>query len=388
MTDNDPNIRRHGMIKDVANTIKRQLDRHDDLEIGYTIQRLSRMNQEGIQEVFRPLDKDFADWFRRLSDKGSHMFALKDMDRVTSYLGTIWPEMSKAVDEYKDQILISILTAIADGHIDYAKREIKSLGYLEVKWPEIASINKSLSQALLPESKSSDREEGRRMLIDIMQRHLDKGKRGIYYVMYHMDEWGFNIKDWPEIADMIETRRDEIIREMLVSLVDHAHHKDAASSAMFNINRLKKIGVEWPELKSIEKSLSPAKISEDRYDDDNDDDEDEETKAYDNKWRRDLEYKEYLRALRHDMQTGYWDMVPLSLVDIDITDDSCVLPSDVVETIRSNKDELIKAMLNDMVESKYPQQFLHSIDVLNRSGIDWIELNSIRKSLSSGNQGL
>jgi hypothetical protein len=97
------------------------------------------------------------------------------------------------------------------------------------------------------------RREGRKLIIDMMRKKAEEGARGIYYVMYHMDNWGFKLDDWPEIREMIDAHKHGIMVDLLRQL--SMPGKDPEESVRFNLQRMRRIGVDWEELDTIEDSL-------------------------------------------------------------------------------------------------------------------------------------
>lgn len=237
----------------VAATMKKQLDKHMDGEIGYTIQQVGRYRLVDIQDAFKPLSADLAAWFKRIAeDNKSPGFAVKEMHRIVSHTDAIWPEMKAAIDDCKDQILPMILKLIRDGHDEQAKHYVRMLKDMEVTWRELNVITGSLLESDDPEQM---RNEGREMVIKIMKDKATESDRGIIYVLYHLDDWGLHLSEWPEISEMIDERKHYLMREILGALTKPTEMTHATEYAAFMVNRLKKIGVIWPELDVIEKSV-------------------------------------------------------------------------------------------------------------------------------------
>lgn len=244
----------------VAATMKRQLDRKQDGEIGYTIQQVSRYRIEDIQDAFKPLSSDLAQWFKRIAkDNNSPGFAIKEMHRIVTYTDMIWPEMKAAIDECKDQILPMILKLIRDKHEEEAGRYVKILRDLEITWPELRIISGSLLESTDVDDQKA---QGRQMIIDILRKKANDSSRGIFYMMYHLDDWGLNLKDWPEIRSIIDDRKEFLMREILKGLTVPTDMDNAIDYAGFMAKRMKKIGVTWPELDVIERSVSKDRIEE------------------------------------------------------------------------------------------------------------------------------
>lgn len=177
------------------------------------------------------------------------------------------------LERHKTEIIKSMLTAIAnkDPDITYSDRELGELligaKKLGVDWSELDIIEKSLGTnksinegPVDPEEKARLRDEGRKLIIDMMRKKAEDSIRGIFYVMYHMDEWGFNLSDWSEIREMIDSRKHDIIVDILKGIKMHGN--DGMESARFTISRMRRIGVDWPELAAIEKSIKHRDIDE------------------------------------------------------------------------------------------------------------------------------
>lgn len=93
----------------------------------------------------------------------------------------------------------------------------------------------------------------RQMITNILRKEIDSSNtRGIYYVMYRLDNWNLNVKDWPEVEGWINDEKTRIIRELLVNLRQGG---SGIGSTNFTIDRLHKIGIHWPELDTIKKSI-------------------------------------------------------------------------------------------------------------------------------------
>lgn len=127
-------------------------------------------------------------------------------------------------------------------------------------WPELDIIEKSFKKEYpmaypdpdsIYESPIGQKEEGRKMVLDILDR-VNKGHRGIYYVMYKMDYFNLNLKDWPEVRDWLDDKKNQLIKDLLVNMKEG---RDGQSTADFTLTRMRKIGLVWPELNIIEKSL-------------------------------------------------------------------------------------------------------------------------------------
>lgn len=469
-------------IELVRDKLKKQLDAKNDGQVIYTLQELTRTDPEEVKEILQPLAPDFAAWFKRsVIDKNSPSAGIEDLRWLFTYTD-LWPEVLDAIEECKPQLVRFLLKGIRADRHESVRQQIKQLKAVGVDWPEFKVITNSLME-------NDDLGEGMKMLSNILVGEITKKHRGEIYAMYHMDSWKLNVKDFPEVMALIEQRKADIMRGILAPFADQSvRYMDAVQSAMFNVNRMRKIGIEWPELDVIEASVSKKKIKEavarghspeetimrnfqysmlfglrymhvydrtvadmpeasriinrhkdatlkklltyfkqedpdqlnellgllrsagvkwkeldvieksfqDEYapdqlapgepfmeDDEDDTDAERENFSYGNAWRKRIEWQEYMRELRDDIQNKSWDLVPLTLVDIGMTEIEDVLPERTMQMLHANREEIIRAMLEEIKISKWPEKLLYAIAALNNVGINWPELDIMHKSLSS-----
>ena len=215
--------------------------------------------------------------------------------------------------ELKPVIIYRMLEAIKEGHESLAKDLLGDVWRLEADWPELETIDtalypddhkhireawsktykksincnnpkgfsqrahcaarrkrqaggktksKSVSEAmrkLMDTDGSADKEqlkqEARTMVIDMLRRDLaTNGDRGIYLAMYHMDDWNLHIRNWPELGEMIDDHKRQIVTELLRTIKgEYGHDTDGVRRL---VERMRKIGVDWSELRAIERSLN------------------------------------------------------------------------------------------------------------------------------------
>lgn len=98
---------------------------------------------------------------------------------------------------------------------------------------------------------AEEMKDARQMVLGILDQ-VNKGSRGIYYVMYKMDYFNLHLKDWPEVREWLDGKKDQLIRDLLANLKEG---RDGQSTADFTLTRMRKIGLDWPELNIIERSL-------------------------------------------------------------------------------------------------------------------------------------
>jgi len=218
--------------------------------------------------------------------------------------------------ELKPVIIYRMLEAIKEGHESLAKDLLGDVWRIEADWPELETIDKALYpddhkhigeawskkykksincsnpkgfsqkahcaarrkrqaggktrsksvsetvRRLMDTDGSADKErlkqEARTMVIDMLRRDLaQNGSRGIYYAMYHMDDWNLHIRNWPELGEMIDDHKRQIVSELLRTIKgEYGHDTDGVRRL---VERMRKIGVDWSELDAIARSLNADK---------------------------------------------------------------------------------------------------------------------------------
>ena len=241
-------------IQSTADRLKDDLERGDWTSANYTVQRLNQTDPQEVQAIFEPLAPLFAKMIN-----ADPMGTLNYMNRIMSYVDHAYPEVTAAYDENKTEIMQDLLKMVRSGdHGDWVRQQIYQLRNCGVDWPEFNVITRSLLESQDTTQPDQLGTEGREMVLDIFRRKLaDGGKRGIYYVMYHMDDWGLKLSDWPELAEMIQDHKREIVTELLKTVKGDFGNNTAENrtSARFTIDRLRRIGMDWPELAVISRSM-------------------------------------------------------------------------------------------------------------------------------------
>ena len=240
-------------IQSTADRLQHDLERGDWTSANYTVQRLNQTDPQEVQAIFEPLAPLFAKMIN-----ADPMGTLNYMNRIMVYVDHAYPEMIAAYDHHKTAIMQQLLKEVRSGeHQDWVRTQIQQLRNCGVDWKELNVITRSLLESQDTTQPDQLGTEGREMVLDIFRRKLaDGGKRGIYYVMYHMDDWGLKLSDWPELAEMIQDHKREIVTELLKTVKGDFGNNTAENrtSARFTIDRLRRIGMDWPELAVISRT--------------------------------------------------------------------------------------------------------------------------------------
>lgn len=284
-------------------------------------------------------------------------------------------EHSKWIEQKKDTIVTAMLRAIAlktgavFNQIEL-KQMIRGARELGVDWPELDVMERSVGKLPpLVEDEDADRAElmaqGRSAVTDIFKEKM-KWSRGIYYVLHDMELWNLKAKDFPEIAAIIDANKHAIVKEILKSLIE----KDGVEWAEMLATRLRKIGVNWPELDTVEKSLSAIAVSESISNDDT------------------ASVHQYYFSLVRDLakDNPNWDDIGWSLSRIgryNIRQD----PSVIRDSLQKYKTRLIKAILiavaNQRAINWRENELEWIIKGATRLQTGWPEIDQINRSLQS-----
>lgn len=229
----------------------------------------------------------------------------------------------------------------------------------------------------MPEAKDLH-DTTRQMIINVLRKEIDSSNvRGIYYVMYRMDNWDLNVKDWPEVGAWINHDKTRIIKELLVNLRQGG---SGIGSTDFTINRLHKIGIRWPELDTIKKSIdADTAISEDESHD--------EQNAVRNA-RRLSSKLEGVRKLLNASVTLYDGEIRSMLTDaMYIMEGLKTKYADLVTPVlEHHKDTLIKSLLIMIREKGIGYWAVWEIiSKLHNFSVSWPELRAIDKSIDAHN---
>jgi Nucleotidyltransferase domain len=133
------------LIRSVADTLKRELDSHSDINIGYTLQRLGMCDSTEVGDGLAPLAGDFADMFQRFVDRNSIGTGFETLNRLLMYTDRTYPQLTQVIDANKTEIMRYLLRLVRDNPYNGAKDQIHLLRYLGADWPEFKVITRSQS---------------------------------------------------------------------------------------------------------------------------------------------------------------------------------------------------------------------------------------------------
>lgn len=101
------------------------------------------------------------------------------------------------------------------------------------------------------ETDQSDADKGREFILQVFQNQLGKSSGSIYYMLHDFESYGFKLKDWPEIRDVLEKNKKRILTDLMTLSKD-------AEAGQYLLDRLYNIGLDWPELDVIKKHFAKS----------------------------------------------------------------------------------------------------------------------------------
>lgn len=436
-----------------------------------------------IAKTIETAKPDVIAWFNKQLSSGLYAERLIDQIFLLMDIGVRWPEITALVEQHKDTVLKALLTTLSKNANDsvvimHMRGHLEMLTRMGIRWSEIRGIWKSVSAILkhknLDEASGSDKPDWYDGFVDyigdtdITQAVRTAKYAGVdmhnsklvadelnssrsYLMRYFERCLGFSFNgfeeiaeeigllkslgvDWPELDTFWDDNRDQVIVQLLKTLA--SGDEDAAFYTWQELEALKKAGVDdWPEIRSILKSVMAAlsrprrgevaEASDDdwedrqremRYDDDSwfDARERKREAIWDkyssgvNKLSNDLsDLGDLVYQLENDGADGddvaEWleDDLPWllewftdnaqtndadSVVDfIKTLDDYKLLGKHNADRIISNvldhhRDQIIRQLLTGMANGRENGQTVNTL----RKVVDWSELGSMIKSINVG----
>lgn len=209
------------------------------------------------------------------------------------------------LEQHKKEIVKDLLWDLKDGITDDAENKLISLATVDIEWPELAIIKKSLhADKQITEDEPGSQEDFIKASIprlfqqnnpgaalNIINAHYKMNPRNLEWLRKNITpilqkphnkkkliNWVVNSVnavvmgritsankllqelgvDLPDIKTIIEANKEHIIKRYLQVIQNHG----TADVVTQDINNLRKLGITWPELDIIERS-SKANVNED-----------------------------------------------------------------------------------------------------------------------------
>jgi len=230
-------------------------------------------------------------------------------------IGVEWSEMQAFLSKRKKDIVKWLLVAVKSDNTVYVKSIVERMMQLNVDWPELAIILKSATTDLNNLSKLDEGDMSLNELDDLMRIEQNFNKNEIYYALMLIAKNKFTVVDHPDIGYLLDDQQERIKEFMLyrlerkdvfefirivgmlkstrigwtwpTELAEQRKHDVVKLLLSLRINPysdpellldlawiLKKNGISWPELDTIERSVRSdsrqINESDDEYDDQSD----------------------------------------------------------------------------------------------------------------------
>lgn len=220
---------------------------------------LQAMGYEGIgpsaqKQIIEPYAEEIsAYWNEMLSANPRNRSVIAQGLRLLS-LGIRWPGLQSVLENNKDSILWYILSRVKESverdryeGRTVAKNVITLLEEIGITWPELTIIKNSLndgkniSENTVPANVQDE-------IYQMLERSVKR--MGIWYVITRMVEWEINFDKVPQVKKILDNEKTNIIHKILTNV-----KAGDLGFANRRIGQLFDIGVDWPELQVIRKSI-------------------------------------------------------------------------------------------------------------------------------------
>lgn len=179
---------------------------------------------------------------------------------------------------------------------------------------------------------------------------------------------------------LLQRNKQELVREMLKVIMhgDDDFIDELDFEMMIRGARL--LGLDWPELDVMQRSIRSELHRKNELDEDRDDD----GEIYGNEWRAQLEFNEHLSNLLDELKGDNPVELVTCLKEMGYLEFETVLSERSMSAIKANKHHIIRSLLECMKSGEITRiGMTKAILALNNIGINWPELEVIWKSLMS-----
>ena len=305
--------------------------------------------------------------------KNEHAFYI--LDQMTTFRGNgiKWPECITLIKKYKNNIIKNILYEFKDENYNRVSSIMSLLKGFRINWPELDVIRKSLEVETTREYNSTLNEAE----VDLSSDGLTKAALEMTKPLF--DKQGFNRGlEWliscTKITKLNYTTVDEFINEYKTLMVKYILEKMATDNlylAKEILISLRKLNVKWAELDIIERSLRQ-----------------ELDEGYDGNYPDilvKLEVPMTKEYLKFDAPYGIKNMIKYGMTAKHMPEAKDLIDNKKADVIKFLLNLIKKAIDSDSMESRFRfllTDILTFINKINEVGVDWPELDSMRRSIS------
>ena len=259
------------------------------------------------------------------------------------------PEAGKIIHQNKHKIISKLLFDIKEGVYMHAKYLIRDLKTVGITWVELDIILKSIKTDQLKEASIKNNGKLPTEIVNLLKHDVFLGIR-------YLASFDVSINELPEYKKLIENKKHIIIRKLLEYIKSNR-------SPIHIVEDLQSIGITWPELDILQKSLNSDDLLENTDD----------YSAYDNDYTVE------------DQAIDMFDHGVISGIDFmakyDLTIHNLPKANDLIER---EKSYIITRLLR-LMKSDYHFIVNQNIKRIKKVGITWPELDIIQKSVDFEN---
>lgn len=211
-----------------------------------------------MAEVFNYYQNDIEEYIRNIMIDNHYEPAFRTLCKLRES-GINWLWVNEILTSDKPKFIKMMLTLIKEGKYDNLKEVINDAVASDLNWPEITIIQRSLKTITandaiaeaaneLPDKMTSKQ---RLMFKEMLLNTINRGN--IFICLYNIDDWGITVEKLPELAEILNQYKNELVVKMLKDL---KHGKKGLMAANQTLSRLESTGINWPELDVIRQSLN------------------------------------------------------------------------------------------------------------------------------------
>lgn len=171
--------------------------------------------------------------------------------------GVDWPEMQAFLLTRKSNIVKWLLIAVREDNTPYVKSIVERMLKLNINWPELSIILKSANTELKNPSELDEGDMSANELDDWMRIEQNFDTNQIYYALLLIDKNDFNVVKQPDIGYLLDGQQDNIREFMLHRLERKDVFEFIRIADMIKSTR---IGWTWPTALIEQKKTEIVKL--------------------------------------------------------------------------------------------------------------------------------
>ena len=166
------------------------------------------------------------------------------------------PEFFQILNSHKEIIIKYFLTTIANENerdmLSNILDNVNHLIKLDIKWPELDIIKRSL---LVGQPDALHEEDQIESILGYITDELNVGN--VRHAMHYIHRYKLTVENTPKLETLLDRFKFHIINYILTQIkCDHDNQDKMESVKYFVLDRLNATKINWPEIITIEHSLS------------------------------------------------------------------------------------------------------------------------------------